>query len=231
MTKSRNINAPRFQWTDARTALLTRLYPDVQSKDIAAQLGCSVQVVYTKASRLGLLKSAEFLAGPGCGRIKKGESRSTSTRFKPGHKTWNAGLKGLQIGGKETQFKKGSRNGRAAELWRPIGHERINGDGYRQRKLTDTGNTPRDYVMVHRIVWEEHNGPIPPKHVVTFRNRDRSDVRIENLECISRQELTRRNTIARHPPELRQLMNLNARLRRTIQKKAEQQQATQEATP
>lgn len=230
MTKSRNINRPRWKWTDEQLDLLRRLYPDVKASDIAAQIGCPLQQVYSKASRLGLSKSDSFLAGPDSGRIAEGQLLSPDTCFRPGNQPWCAGKKGLQTGGVATQFKKGQRNGRAAELWQPIGTEIVSSDGYLRRKLTDTGYTPTDYVMVHRIVWEEHNGPIPPGHVVTFRNRDRSDVRIENLECLSRQELIARNTITRFPPALRQLINANARLRRTIKKTADAKEATKEPT-
>lgn len=43
----------------------------------------------------------------------------------------------------------------------------------------------------HRLVWIEHNGPIPPKMEVHHRNGDMSDNRIENLELISRAEHNR----------------------------------------
>lgn len=42
-------------------------------------------------------------------------------------------------------------------------------------------------------VWESVNGKIPQGHVITFRDRNRTNCDISNLECISRKELSRRN--------------------------------------
>jgi hypothetical protein len=59
-------------------------------------------------------------------------------------------------------------------------------EGYLQRKVSDTGNTVRDYVEVHRLLWEERHGPIPGSHVVIFRDGDRTNIVIENLMLVSR---------------------------------------------
>lgn len=47
--------------------------------------------------------------------------------------------------------------------------------------------------LLHHVVWEEHNGPIPAGHQVSFKNGDKTDCRIENLFCLSTAEMTRRN--------------------------------------
>lgn len=44
----------------------------------------------------------------------------------------------------------------------------------------------RHYYMVHRVVWEIHNGPIPAGMFIDHVNGDRSDNRIENLRVVSR---------------------------------------------
>jgi hypothetical protein len=41
-------------------------------------------------------------------------------------------------------------------------------------------------VMLHRIIWEEHNGKIPAGHWVVFRDHNRLNCAIENLLCLSR---------------------------------------------
>ncbi|MCV5968883.1 hypothetical protein, partial [Lactococcus petauri] len=66
-----------------------------------------IKKVYAKAMRLGLRKSAEFMAtSDKTGRILRGGKLSQATQFQKGHTTWNAGRKGWQAGGRsaETQF-------------------------------------------------------------------------------------------------------------------------------
>jgi HNH endonuclease len=63
----------------------------------------------------------------------------------------------------------------------PAGAGTLTGDGYRQIPV----NGKRVYE--HRHVWEQHHGPIPKDHDIHHRNGDRTDNRIENLECVPRQ--------------------------------------------
>lgn len=55
-------------------------------------------------------------------------------------------------------------------------------DGYLQVSLF--GKTQ----LVHRVIWEMHNGPIPDGMEIDHINHDRLDNRIENLRIVSRQE-------------------------------------------
>jgi len=203
---------PRQHWTDAQIELLRRLYPNHTAGALESAIGRSARSIYAKASQLGIHKSAAFLASARCGRLTQaGNERGGATRFPRGHTPWNKGLKGLQIGGQATQFKPGNR----PHTWVPIGSERMN-DGYRQRKMTDTGYPPRDWRPVHVLLWEEHRGPVPEGHAIVFRNGDRTDIRLENLACISRAELMRRNTRHNLPPEINQVISLRAALVRKI---------------
>ena len=122
------------------------------------------------------------------------------TSFKPGNKPWNAGLKGWDSGGRsaETRFKKGNK----PHQWKPIGHERITDEGYLQRKVADTGQSKRDYVNVHWLLWIEHHGEIPEGMIIVFKDRNPQNIVIDNLECISRSENMRRNTVHRLPKEV-----------------------------
>lgn len=52
--------------------------------------------------------------------------------------------------------------------------------------MNDTGNTGKDYVEIHRLVWVEHNGPIPKGHIVIFRDGNRENITIDNLMMVSR---------------------------------------------
>jgi hypothetical protein len=119
----------------------------------------------------------------------------------------------------ETQFRRGDK----PHTWRPIGTERLTKEGYLQRKMADTGSTVDDYVEVHRLLWEEHHGPIPAGHTVVFRDKDRTNIAIDNLELISRRELMLRNTVHRLPKELADLIQLRGALNRKLRSLSEKQ--------
>lgn len=183
------------RWTESEVAYLVEHYPHRSSVDIAAELDRQVNSVYQQAYELGLRKTHEY-------RVKASERlncpQGKRHQFQPGLVPWNKG-KSHKAGGRsaETRFKPGNK----PQTWQPIGHERLH-DGYLQRKMTDTGESRRDYVPVHRLVWEEHNGPIPDGFIVIFKDNDKTNIVIDNLEVIDRQELMQRNSVHRYPPEM-----------------------------
>ena len=202
-------------WTPDQIDALTRLYPDHRCEEVARTIGRSERACYGMAHQLGIRKSAEFLASRLAGRLDG--VKGGRTRFAKGHATWNKGQKGLDLGGKATRFKAGNR----PHTWRPIGHERRTEEGYLQRKMTDTGCTRRDYVPIHHLLWREAGRELPLGHCLIFLNGDKTDLRLDNLTCISRQENMRRNTVHNLPQELVELV----RLRGVISRKINQQSA------
>jgi len=110
-----------------------------------------------------------------------------STTFKQGQKSWNKGMKGLDIGGKETQFKKGHR----PYNYQLVGTERVNGEGYIDIKIAD----PNKWRPKHRIIWEKENGKIPRGFVVLFGDGTKSNVNIDNLILVSRSQLSLLNKL------------------------------------
>jgi hypothetical protein len=211
--------AKRLFWTSDEVQTLKAHYPDTPTWELAERLGRPVRSLYGKAQELGLKKSPEFLNSPMSGRTRAGSKRGGATRFKPGDVPHNKGQKGWNSGGRSevSRFMPGHR----PHNWVPVGSERLK-DGVRQRKVTDTGCPPRDWKAVHRIVWEEHNGPTPPGHIVSFRNGNRQDIRIENLELISRAENMRRNSLLNLPEPLPQLIQLRGAINRQINKRRKQ---------
>ncbi len=128
---------------------------------------------------------------------------------------------------RETQFQKGARSGVAAENWVPIGTIQPDSEGYLRIKIRDAvhgkeatgyGNT-KVWPMYNRYVWEQHKGPIPPKHLVVFRDRDRANCSIDNLELISMAENARRNRMwNKFPRELAAVIQLNGALKSQIRR-------------
>lgn len=178
-------------WSPEEDALLTELYQTKPITEISEEMGRGTSSIHNRVQKLGLKRPDEFKEITGCGR------------FKPGHKTWNAGRKGWQAGGrsKDTQFKLG---GKPSNTWRPIGAERTDKGGILYRKVADTGNKRTDWRPVHVMLWEEHNGAVPTGHFLVFKDRTPANISIDNLELVTRAENMRRNSIDRYPPEYRQ---------------------------
>lgn len=208
-------------WTDADLAVLDRDYANTPTKDLADRLDRPINAVYRKAQLRGLKKSPAYLDSDAACRLHSGNNVGARGRFQKGLTPWNKGMKGWQAGGrsKETQFRPGHRRGRAAQIYQPIGAERITKDGYLQRKVNDDMPLQRRWRMVHHLVWEEHHGPIPTGHAVRFINGDKSDIRIDNLELISRRDLMARNTVHNLPKELAEVCQLKGAVTRQINKR------------
>ncbi len=211
-------------WTDYERAELSRRYPNELTAVIASDIGRTEQQVYYAAHKMGLKKSSEFLSSPESTQFKTGHA---PTQFKPGLVPWNkgkAGSTGTHPNTQRTQFKAGRRP-EEARNYQPIGSVRICKDGHLERKVSDdtTVYPSRRWTGVHRLVWEEANGPIPPGHIVVFRpgmaTTDPALITIDRVELITRAELMRRNTRHNLPEEIKELVILKYRITRAINRR------------
>ena len=73
------------------------------------------------------------------------------------------------------------RKGRVPHNIAEIGEIRKTADGYLVKKVQSRGNQQKRWRFLHRLVWEEHNGPIPKGCVISFADGDRTNCAIENL--------------------------------------------------
>jgi hypothetical protein len=234
MTSSMGARPPmrRRPWTAHELSIVQKLYANTKTSKIAEQLGRTVAQVYRGAAKLGLAKSEQYLASPDASRLRRGEHPGLATQFRKGQVPPNKGLRrpGYAPGRMaETQFRKGERTGIAATNWRPIGTILPDGEGFLRIKVREGvkgeaygfGNT-RIWPLLNRHIWEEHHGPIPASHAVVFRDRDRSNYAIENLELISRAELMRRNTIHnRYPKDVVNTIMLLGAVKRKLRERHE----------
>ncbi|WP_347460961.1 HNH endonuclease signature motif containing protein [Acinetobacter sp. ANC 7454] len=122
-----------------------------------------------------------------CERI--GALTGRTGRIEKGNKPWNTGTKGL-LKANKTTFKKGNK----PHNTKPVGYERITKDGYIEVKVAE----PNKFMMKHRYVWEQVNGPVPKGHAIVFKNTDKQDCRIDNLVLVTRGELARLNQSYKH---------------------------------
>jgi hypothetical protein len=216
-------------WHPAEDALLVARYPHEATEVLARDLRRPLSSTYQRALKLGLRKTAAYLAGPAACRLRRGDNVGVASRFQKGHVPANKGLRRPGWGPgrmKETQFRKGERRGVAARNWRPVGTILADPEGYLRIKVREAqpgeaygfGN-PRVWPLLHRHVWEAAHGPLPKGHAIAFRNRDRKDVHLDNLECISRRELMARNTVHNLPKPLAAAVQLLGALTRQIRRR------------
>ncbi|QPR34493.1 HNH endonuclease [Delftia acidovorans] len=174
--------------------LLQLLYADMLNEDLSELLGMSMRDIATRASRLGLHKSPAVLALTyRASMLRQGQRQG---QFTAGFKPWNKGKHGYSVEQGKSHFQAGNR----PPTWVPVGTERWttppralpHAARYLKRKVAE----PNRWQLVHRIVWEQHHGPIPEGHAVIFHDGDTSNIDISNLRCISRTELSRSNGAA-----------------------------------
>ena len=120
--------------------------------------------------------------------------------YKKGCIPWNKGTKGLTKANK-TSFKKGER----PKSWKPVGSERIDRDGYTLIKISNEGGMWQRWALKHRVVWEKHyKMKVPKGSVIIFADGNKSNLSVDNLICVTRNELRVLNQcrLIRSVPEL-----------------------------
>jgi hypothetical protein len=214
----------RTFWTAAQLALLHKNYPHLPTERVARIVGRDVKSVYAKANSLRLRKSAAYLASDHSGRITKLYAAGMPHRFRAGLAPWNKGKIGWQAGGRSvvTQFKPGQRSKRWDPELYAIGALRLNADDYVDIKIAEQYPAWRPF---HAWLWEQEHGRIPAGHAVVFRDGDRMNIELANLELVSRAELMRRNTVHRLPAPLRSAIQLVGQLKRRIREREDRRPA------
>jgi len=205
-------------WTADDDETIRINYPDFPTFLVAYVLDRSESATYQRALNLGLKKSAKYLASPWACRLRRGGNVGAEHRFKKGVPSWSKGVKGrvgVQEACRATQFRKGAM----PHNHKPVGYERVNVDGYLERKVAE----PKTFRGVHVLAWESVNGPVPPGHAVVFKPGRRSTVAAEitpdAVELVTRAELMRRNSYHNYPQPIPQLIQLRGALQRQINKR------------
>jgi len=200
----------RTHFTEEQKAAVRARYPYERAGFIAADIHLTPTQVCNLAHYMGISKSAGYVLG-------FGNDKSGWVGFKKDHVPHNKGKKGISYPGSEaTQFKKGNKS----LNWKPIGTERFSKEGYVQVKISCTGYSPRDYVPIHILVWELHHGAVPPKHHVAFKDGNKQNIVIENLELVSFVEMMKRNSYHNnYPKEIAKVIQLRGAINRQINKR------------
>lgn len=167
-------------WTKPEIEFLRIHYPTTPTLKLARHFNRTLNSVYAEAHALGLRR----VDNPG--NIQKGERRGIQWQFKKGNIPYNKGMKGRPSVGRmsETQFKKGHLPKNTlfdgAVAIRTDWHDK------RQRKYKWIRIGLGKWKMLHVVVYEHFNGPVPPDHIVVFADGNSMDCRLDNLRCIDR---------------------------------------------
>lgn len=210
----------REHFTADGDAMLCKFFADRPTAHVAALLGRSVASVISRARKLGLRKSPDYLATPASGRLQRGSAIGASTRYAKGAAPLNKGLKrpeGWSPGRMgQTQYKKAQ----APRNWRPIGSVRVI-KGYQFTKIADERMVSwvRNWRQTHIVNWEAVNGPIPEGFALKSLDGDRRNTDASNWTCVPRGVLPRLNGgrssrigYDAAPPELRPVILVSAKL-------------------
>lgn len=136
------------------------------------------------------------------------------SRFQKGSIPWNKGTKGLHLGGKKTQFKKGH----VPASRKPIGTEVWSED--KQTYYIKIAN-PDVWVKKKRYLWEQAHGPIPEGHVIICKDNDPRNVTLDNLLCVSHRAMTSvfQRGLRTEYPEINEALHTLAELEMKLKKK------------
>lgn len=193
--------------------IIRERFPNERTQDLADELGLTYSQLANRAHSMGLKKSEEFKQSDKSGRhnlIEKGKK----TRFQTGHTPVNKGVKmpdHVYDKVKHSMFKKGNR----PHNWKADGSivERNDktGRSYLYFKVKDS-----HWILYHNKIWMDHHGPIPEKHIISFKDGNTLNCDISNLELLSMAENAKRNSIHRFPDDVKEVIRLKAKLTKKI---------------
>lgn len=182
---------PKF-WTPERVEWFKAYVPGHHEAEISAEH----ERVFGFPLTVGQISNAKSKLGIRSG-TDGGQFRRGMTPHNKGRSWDEQGIPPeVQAKMRETGFKKGTVQDRPDGWIKPVGFERVSKDGYIEVKVRDSlidgiqpnvpGSFNSNYRMKHHVVWEEHNGPIPPSTMIVFADHDKRNFDPDNLVAVPR---------------------------------------------
>jgi hypothetical protein len=168
---------------------------------------------------------------------RKGWTTGRDGRIQKGNVPANKGKKmPYNANSARTQFKKGGRTGRANQVYKPIGTERVTIDGYIERKIHEGLPMQSRWRAVHLLNWEARHGKIPKGHCLKCKSGDKTNTDPSNWELIPRGALPFLNGHSgrdydRTPSELKATILILARLKHAKGIKARRRKEGKQSQP
>lgn len=200
------------KWTKEEDAILYEKFSDTPTNDLLKVLDRTFFSISSRASILGIKKSDALLESNAITRNAMFKNVSAG-RFKKGHKTFNKGVKmspELKEKIEHTFFKKGH----IPHNTKYDGHEKLTNEGYIMIRVRQG-----KYELKHRVLWEQKHGKIPEGYILTFRDGNKQNLDLDNLELITVKENMIRNSFQRFPEELKDTINLLKKIKKKVNEK------------
>lgn len=201
-------------WTNKEIKYVIDHYPYKSCKEVAEALNRSLSAVYGQAFKMEIKKSPEYMEKMNKINGEKLKITGAKTRYPKGHKPANKGKKmpeELKEKVSHTFFKKGNKPHNSKYDGAITLRKDKRGVKYAHIRLSKA-----KWEMLHRYLWELHNGPIPKGKIVAFKDGNASNCIIDNLYLITREENMKRNTIHNYPDNIKSLIYLKSQLTRKI---------------
>lgn len=224
---SKRAFAERKLWTKEEIKKVGKLYPDMDSSEIAKIMGCRLDQVYYIAYKNRFEKSLAYRQGMAAKKNFKIAGKKYV--FAKGHTPINKGKKMEEYVPAESlariqssQFKKGMKC-----------HNELHDGAITIR--TDNRNRPYKFIRtakakweaLHVHLWKQAHGPIPPGHVIIFKNFDTLNCELSNLEMITKSENMLRNSIHNYPEDIKEAIYTLQKLKKKINGKEQNTRPTQ----
>jgi len=170
-------------------------FPTLSDAELGEKFGLTKSSVSSANRFLGLKKSKEYLSKK-FGDILREVGKNT--RFNESHTPYNKGKKMKDYVSEQmrqkilkTAFKKGN----IPYNVKPIGYERFTKDGYIEVKIKHGNDSVKNFKLKQILFYEMFFGKVPEGHNVSFKNGNKADFSIDNLELISKTENLKRNIL------------------------------------
>ncbi len=188
-------------------------YLTITIGNLSKQLGRSYFGVRNAMKRMGLVLPQDIL-----------EARKSMCWIKKGSISFNKGKKQTEYMSKEAIARSIPFRFQKQHLPHNVkydGYEHLTKDGYIEVRVA-----LRKYVLKHKLIWEAANGKIPPKHCIWYKDGNKQNVTLDNLEMISQAENLRRNqeSFRSLPPEIQEAQGLINKINRKIKKHGNKKQ-------
>ena len=189
-------------------------YADTTLQELQKVLQKTTRAIHQKARCLKLKKTLEYKR-----RLAQENPAFSANqmRFMAGQIPWNKGISYMPSG-KSLQYR--FAIGHLPHNTHPIGTLALDVYGYLKHKIAN----PDVWEYVHKRNWIAAHGPIPPGHMIVFKDGNKSNCDIENLEAITRKEMMMRNhnpAWKDYPEELKEVIFLRNTLTKTLRQKRE----------